>query len=228
MTPLSLIANSPYWKQAKVTALCILAILLFSAGWLGHAKWAKPVTVTIQVPVKVENPEQPERKVGDTVEPAHHTVSNTDMPVAPNDPLPTTQATTVIEVPVLVPQLVKVFHQNSLKFSEQDSGYSVWVDGRVWATDESGKTIAGVHAQTLFNRDAEMFIPKTIKVPPVHPWAIGGRYVVTGIDKGTFGLTVDRDVAFLRLGVEANYHKTNLGNLQHTELQTVLRTAVVF
>lgn len=215
-------------RSYKFGAAALVAVLLFSAGWLGHAKWTKPVITTVEVPVVITNGEQPEMHSGNTVIPAHHTVSYSDMPVAPNNPLTNPQATTVIEVPVLVPQLIKVFHQNSLKVSEQKDGYKVWVDGRVWATGENGEELSGLHASTLFNKDAETFIPVTKAVPKVRPWAIGGRYVLTGVDKGTVGLFVDRDVAFLRLGVEANYHKMNLGNVSTSELQTALKVGVIF
>lgn len=215
-------------RSYKIGAAALVAVLLFGSGWWGHYKWAKPVTVTVEVPVVITNVERPEAHSGNTVIPAHHAVSSDETPIAPNNPLMNPQATTVIEVPVLVPQLVKVYHQNSLKVSEEKDGFKVWVDGRVWATGEDGKELAGLHATTLFNRDAETFIPVTKSVPKIRPWAVGGRYVLTGSDKGTVGLFVDRDIAFVRLGVEANYHKMTLGNLQTSELQTAMKVGIIF
>jgi len=185
--------------------------LLFGAGWWGHSKWAKPVTITVKVPVHIANPETPERKTGNTVEPAHHTVPDDEIPVAPENPLPHPGSTTVIDVPVLSAQVIKVYHQNSVEVSEQKDGYSVWVNGRVWATDALGNTLPGVHATTLFSKEAQTFIPVTKTVPKEHPWAAGALYGVSTRGGNSYGLFVDRDLSLLRLGIEVLSSKTDQG-----------------
>lgn len=201
-------------QQAKIGAAVLVAVLLFAGGWWGHSKWAKPVTVTVKVPVYIANPEAPEKKTGNTVEPGHHTVPEAEIPVAPDNPLPTPGSTTVIDVPVPFPQVVRVYHQNSVEVSEQKDGYKIWVNGRVWATDALGATLPGVHATTLFSKEAETFIPVTKTTPKEHPWAIGGIYGMSTRGGNSYGLFVDRDLSLLRLGIEVLSNKTDQGLAQ--------------
>ncbi len=225
----NLLTNNPYWVQIKTAGVVILAVLLFAAGWVAHKKWTKPVTRVVEVPIHITNPDHPQVDHSNgVIEPAIHTVPHTQMPVAPDHPIDNPTSTTVIEVPVLVPQTVRVFHQNRLDFSEQKDGYSVWVDSRIWATDEKGQPILGLKGETLFNKDAKLFITKTITEPKEHPWCVGGIYAPVGPNRGSYGLFVDYDLAFLRLGVEAINSKIELPSQRIQQTQTLVKVGVRF
>lgn len=221
----------PNWtSKTKLIAGGMAALLCFLLGWWTCRAFTKPIVTTkvVEVPVKVDGgPERPQTTAPNgTVSPGIHYVPSADQPTSP-DPLPgfTPTSTTIIEVPVVKP--VRVFHQNELKFKMDDTNLTVWIDGRVWAQYLDGSPITGVKAETLYSNDqAKTFtMTQKQKIPPVHYWAVGGKY---NVNTQSYGVWVERDSAFLRVGVDVDFVKRDTLTGSMKETQATLRAGIVF
>lgn len=193
-------------EKVKLGGVILVQVALISVGWMGARWFMKPKIVTIEKKVQVANPERPQQTSNGVVAPAHHVGAQPKPPINTLPDIPHSFSTDVTTIGVTVPTKVKVFHQNALSFSEQKDGYKVWVDSRVWAEDSLGKPLTDINSETVFNKDAQLFIPVTTQVPTERPWAAGLTYSVNTMRLTSMqrvGLFVDRDWGPLRLGAEA-------------------------
>jgi hypothetical protein len=226
---------NPNTLYLKIIGVALVVGAIFAAGWNGHRWFAKPVEkiITVKIPVEPGPPDgpKPSENHEGVVKPGVQFGAKKEQPAPPTvrdlPPLPNPTDTTIIHIPVPTAMKLDVFHQNQLQWLQEGDHYRIWSDMRIWARDEHGNIVPGMSAETIYNRDAHLELPITVKVqcPKERPWATG---LVKTFNPAGWGLFLDRDLGPLRVGVEATTVNFRMLSTEYKSTMTNVKLGLRF